>query len=72
MAAIPAARRDMPEALKQQKSRSTRRLAAALMLSLATAGIAAPVTPAAEPKLPIPAEPSMFTGLLKAYKDCRV
>ncbi|WP_295686762.1 hypothetical protein [uncultured Nevskia sp.] len=62
----------MPEALKQQMSRSTTRLlAAALMLGLASAAVAAPATPAAEPKLPVPTDPGMFTGMLKGYKDCR-
>lgn len=59
----------MPEALKPQKSRSTiRRLAATLLLGVTTAVAAAP---AAEPKLPVPLDPGMFTGLLKGYKDCR-
>ncbi|WP_293374359.1 hypothetical protein [Nevskia sp.] len=47
------------------KSRS---FAAAVILSVASAALAAPATPA---KLPVPLDPSLFVGMLKGYKDCR-
>lgn len=48
------------------------RLAAALLV-LGTGGAAqgAPGVPAAETNLPVPLDPSVFVGILKAYKDCR-
>ena len=62
----------MPEASTLSSPSIVLRLAAALLvLGASGAAQAAPAGPAAEAKLPVPLDPSVFVGMLKGYKDCR-
>ena len=62
----------MPEASTPSPPSIVLRLAAALLvLGASGAAQAAPAGPAAEAKLLVPLDPSVFVGMLKGYKDCR-